>query len=68
MTTETVTLSSHPSHRRIPCLVMSRIVGYISVVQDWHDGKRQEFADRVPFRVAEEISVPGDDPRERKRP
>ncbi len=30
----------------MPCEVYSRVVGYYRPVQDWHEGKRQEFADR----------------------
>jgi len=35
--------------RRIPCLVYSRIVGYLTAVQGWHDAKQQEFKDRRVF-------------------
>jgi len=36
---------------RIPCEVYSRVVGYLRPVQDWHEGKKQEFEDRVVFQV-----------------
>jgi len=36
---------------RIPCEVYSRIVGYLRPLQDWNEGKRQEFADRVTYEV-----------------
>jgi ribonucleoside-triphosphate reductase (formate) len=32
--------------KRVPCEVYSRIVGYLRPVQNWNDGKRQEFRDR----------------------
>jgi len=34
-----------------PCEVYSRIVGYIRPVQQWNDGKAQEFKDRKMFQV-----------------
>jgi ribonucleoside-triphosphate reductase len=36
-----------------PCEVYSRIVGYIRPVQQWNDGKAQEFKDRKMFQVKE---------------
>lgn len=36
---------------RVPCEVYSRIVGYLRPVQNWNEGKQQEFTDRVPFAV-----------------
>jgi len=35
--------------KRVPCEVYSRVVGYFRPVQNWNDGKRQEFNDRVEF-------------------
>ncbi|MBN1873431.1 MAG: hypothetical protein JXA33_04310 [Anaerolineae bacterium] len=37
---------------KIPCEVYSRIVGYLRPVQNWNEGKQQEFADRKMFQVA----------------
>ena len=31
------------------CEVYSRVVGYIRPVQQWHKGKKQEFAERQEF-------------------
>lgn len=31
------------------CEVYSRVVGYIRPVEQWHDGKQQEFKDRKKF-------------------
>ena len=42
-----------PSETRVPCEVYSRIVGYLRPIQNWNEGKRQEFADRKMFRVPE---------------
>lgn len=37
----------------IPCEVYSRIVGYFRPVQWWNKGKKQEFKDRVTFKLEE---------------
>ena len=36
---------------RVPCEVYSRVVGYLRPVQNWHQGKQQEFRERKVFRV-----------------
>jgi anaerobic ribonucleoside-triphosphate reductase len=36
---------------KIPCEVYSRIVGYLRPVQNWHEGKQQEFTERKTFQV-----------------
>jgi anaerobic ribonucleoside-triphosphate reductase len=36
---------------QIPCEVYSRIVGYLRPVQNWNEGKKQEFMDRRTFVV-----------------
>ena len=41
---------------KIPCEVYSRIVGYLRPVENWHEGKRQEFSERKTFQV---IETPG---------
>jgi len=33
------------------CEVYSRVVGYIRLVQQWHEGKQQEFKDRKTFKM-----------------
>ncbi|MBU0704178.1 MAG: anaerobic ribonucleoside-triphosphate reductase [Chloroflexi bacterium] len=40
--------------RKIPCEVYSRIVGYLRPVQNWHQGKQQEFRERKTFDVERE--------------
>jgi len=32
--------------KAVPCEVYSRIVGYFRPVQNWNDGKKEEFKDR----------------------
>ena len=36
---------------RVPCIVYSRIVGYLTGVANWNKGKQQEFKDRRVFDV-----------------
>jgi ribonucleoside-triphosphate reductase len=36
---------------RIPCLVYSRIVGYLTPIQSWNKGKRQEWDERRAYHV-----------------
>ena len=38
---------------KVPCEVYSRIVGYLRPVQNWNQGKQQEFKDRKTFAVKE---------------
>ena len=42
---ETIDLES----KRTQCEVYSRVVGYIRPVNQWNNGKRAEFGDRVTF-------------------
>jgi len=39
------------------CEVYSRIVGYIRPVQQWNEGKAEEFKDRKSFIVGNSISI-----------
>lgn len=36
---------------RQPCEVYSRVVGYLRPVNQWNDGKRNEFEDRQHYQV-----------------
>ena len=36
---------------KVPCKIFSRVVGYLTSVDAWNEGKRQEFADRVEFAL-----------------
>lgn len=39
-----------------PCEVYSRIVGYLRPVQQWNEGKQQEFKQRKNFKISQRIS------------
>ncbi len=43
---------------KIPCEVYSRIVGYLRPLQNWNEGKQQEFRDRRMFRIVQEGAEP----------
>ena len=45
----TILMSDKQKVKKIPCEVYSRIVGYLRPVQNWNDGKRQEFKDRQVY-------------------
>lgn len=36
---------------KIPCEVYSRVVGYLRPVRNWNNGKKQEFSERITFKV-----------------
>lgn len=40
--------------KKVPCETYSRIVGYFRPVQNWNEGKKQEFKDRKVFVPANE--------------
>lgn len=37
---------------RTKCEVYTRVVGYLSPVSNWNDGKKEEYKDREEFEVA----------------
>jgi ribonucleoside-triphosphate reductase len=39
--------------KRTKCEIYSRVVGYIRPINQWNDGKRAEYDDRLTFQVAE---------------
>jgi len=39
---------------RTKCEVYSRVVGYLSPVHRWNDGKKSEFGDRKTYKVCSE--------------
>lgn len=41
--------------RRIPAEVYSRVVGYFRPVNQWHQGKQQEFFDRRECRILKPV-------------
>ncbi len=49
---QTETKSQDLASMRTVCEVYSRVVGYIRPVNQWNDGKREEFSDRTTFDVS----------------
>ena len=43
-------LSDEGTTRQIPCEIFSRVVGYYRPVQNWNEGKKQEFSERTLYR------------------
>ncbi len=37
--------------KKIPVEVYSRVVGYFRPINQWNKGKREEFNDRVTFKI-----------------
>jgi anaerobic ribonucleoside-triphosphate reductase len=44
-------IQESPEELEVPCEVYSRIVGYLRPVQNWHQGKQQEFRERKTFHT-----------------
>ncbi|MFW6282630.1 MAG: anaerobic ribonucleoside-triphosphate reductase [Minisyncoccales bacterium] len=42
---------SEQENQRTKCQVFSRVVGYIRPVEQWNEGKEEEFKDRKTFDV-----------------
>jgi ribonucleoside-triphosphate reductase len=42
--------------KRVPCEVYTRVVGYFRPVQNWNEGKREEYFDRVTFSESVSLS------------
>ena len=40
-----------PKVKRVKCAVFSRVVGYITPIQNWHAAKRAEFKARRTYDV-----------------
>jgi len=36
---------------RVPCKIFSRVVGYLTSVDAWNEGKKAEWEDRVTFAL-----------------
>jgi len=36
---------------KIPCMIFSRVTGYYSDSNTWHKGKKEEFANRVNYKL-----------------
>jgi anaerobic ribonucleoside-triphosphate reductase len=39
------------------CEVYSRVVGYLSPVSEWNDGKQEEFKDRKTYDVNQKLKT-----------
>ena len=39
------------------CEVYSRVVGYIRPVEQWNDGKQEEFHDRKLFSIKSQTTI-----------
>lgn len=39
--------------KRTKCEIYSRVVGYLRPIDQWNDGKKAEYDDRVVFKVPE---------------
>ncbi len=57
MATEYIDSETDEAELQVPCEVYSRIVGYLRPVQNWHQGKQQEFRERQPFRLPAALST-----------
>lgn len=44
-------MNNEKLQERQPCEIYSRVVGYLRPVNQWNDGKRNEFEDRQHFQV-----------------
>ena len=44
-------MTEEEKRKKFPAAVYSRIVGYISPVNIWNEGKKQEYADRRDFKL-----------------
>lgn len=42
--------------RVVPVEVYSRVVGYFRPVNQWNKGKREEFNERVEYKIKSEVS------------
>ena len=42
---------------RTKCEVYSRVAGYLRPVQQWNEGKQEEFKDRVTFKVEQKAAA-----------
>lgn len=45
---------------RVPALIFSRVVGYLTPVQNWNPGKRQEYSERKMFDAKPDFSAKSD--------
>jgi len=51
-------MQDNTTQKRQPCEVYSRVVGYLSPVQRWNDGKQAEYGDRKTYdKQLQEVEV-----------
>lgn len=50
--------SDNEHTRRIPVETYSRVVGYFRPVNQWNKGKREEFNERVEYKLKGEVQGP----------
>lgn len=43
------------TERRIPVETYSRVVGYFRPVNQWNKGKREEFNERLEYKIKSEV-------------
>lgn len=48
--------SDNETMRRVPVETYSRVVGYFRPVNQWNKGKREEFNERVEYKIKSEVS------------
>lgn len=47
--------SDNEHTRRVPVETYSRVVGYFRPVNQWNKGKREEFNERVEYKIKSEV-------------
>ena len=40
---------------KIPTEIYSRVCGYFRPTKQWNNGKQEEFKDRVPYKLEQEV-------------
>jgi hypothetical protein len=43
--------------KKVPCEVYSRVVGYFRPIQNWNEGKKQEFFDRKLYTEKDSLNT-----------
>ena len=51
-------MKNKTKNQRTKCEIYSRIVGYLRPIDQWNDGKMQEYKDRKLFNVDDTKSRP----------
>jgi hypothetical protein len=45
-----IIMTAQPKKRQ-PCQIYSRVVGYLSPIDRWNSGKKEEFKDRKEYKI-----------------